>query len=260
MNDIFDYKEANGGITITAYNGEASRVVIPEEIDGKKVVGFGDTFSCKDEIVAITIPSSVRAVTFNAFESCSNLSEVKIADGVKRIGKGAFYGCTALETIELPPSIERIEKEAFWMSGLEYIKLNDGLKYIGEDAFCESKLMDVVMPDSVTELGKWAFSKCPLKEAVIGGGVTCLVDFVFSDSKLERVFIPKSVTRIYSAFQNCKKLKWVKFEAPDGWYLAKVNPPDDYCSSDLMSNPKKAAKCIRKGYNGKAWGSEWYKR
>ncbi len=137
--------------------------------------------------------------------------------------------------------------------------MNDGLKSIGENAFRDSSLESVVIPDSVTILGKCAFAHTPLKSVIIGKGITFLDEYVFAETKLENVTVPVNVVRIEYAFFECKKLKSIVFEAPDRWFLHGVDAPYNYCPRRFMENPKKAAKCIRKGYNGKAWGDKWYR-
>ncbi len=67
LHDANDYKYTaleDGSIEITGYNGEDTNVIIPDEIDGKKV---------------IRIESS-------AFEGCSSLTHIIIPEGITCIG------------------------------------------------------------------------------------------------------------------------------------------------------------------------------
>ena len=66
-------------ITITGYTGTDSNVVIPEEIDGKKVVKLGSrAFVANQYLTAVTIPSTVTAIGSAAFANCKNLTTVSL--------------------------------------------------------------------------------------------------------------------------------------------------------------------------------------
>lgn len=64
----FEYSVSGDTAEITKYKGSASALVIPSEIDGKKVTGIGRM----------------------AFASCTTLTDVTIPDSVTSIGDWAF--------------------------------------------------------------------------------------------------------------------------------------------------------------------------
>lgn len=80
----------DGTIEIYRYNGDAIDVVIPSEIDNKKVTSIG--YLCFEN-------SYIRSIT--------------IPEGVTNIGFDAFYNCTALENIIIPASVTNIGSRAF---------------------------------------------------------------------------------------------------------------------------------------------------
>lgn len=254
----YEYKIVKGYAVLTAYNGCGGCVDIPHSVGGHTVVSFGAIFDGNCDIERVTIPDGVRIISQNAFSDCDNLAYVGIGGGVKRICRSAFYGCKSLCELTVPPNVSVIERDAFIDSGLKHIKLSEGLTEIGEGAFSSCALEEIVIPDSVTTLGEFAFSDSPLRSVRIGRGVKRLPERVFACTKLRDVTIPESVTEIEYAFTDCN-LKSVVFEKPDGWFLRGVQSPDDFCPPRIMSDPKKAAKCLRKGYNGMAYGDRWYR-
>ena len=101
--DGFSYVENGDEITITGYTGDKTELVIPGEIDGKKVTSIGGWafMDCRG-LTSITIPDSVTSVDKYAFWNCSGLTSITIPDSVTSIGDFAFEGCSGLTSIILP--------------------------------------------------------------------------------------------------------------------------------------------------------------
>ena len=98
----FSYEENESGITITGYTGNKTKLVIPEEIDGKKVTSIGGgAFYYRSGLTSVTIPKSVTSIGENAFNSCSGLTSITIPKGVTSIGNGAFARCSSLTSIKV---------------------------------------------------------------------------------------------------------------------------------------------------------------
>ena len=90
-----DFKtvNANGGLKITAYNGNDKIVYIPREIGGKAVTVIGaNAFANNTTLNEVHITSSVQTVEPNAFASCKNLKTVTVYDNLKTISDSAFTG------------------------------------------------------------------------------------------------------------------------------------------------------------------------
>ena len=73
----FEYTIEDSKVTIDAYIGSATEVVIPAEIEGYPVTSIGDY----------------------AFYICSSLTSITIPDGVTNIGNYAFNNCRSLTSI-----------------------------------------------------------------------------------------------------------------------------------------------------------------
>ena len=132
----FEFNDGADEIVIQKYVGKDPIVVIPDEIDGKKVVGFESAFTLNNNIVAVKIGNNVQKVENSAFSGCKQLKYVVMGDSVKTIGGRMFA-----------------------QTNLQELVLNDGLQKIGQDdsnnvlAPPSSNCgMDLKIPESVTEL------------------------------------------------------------------------------------------------------------
>ena len=80
----YEYSLLNDGtVEITNYTGNDTDIVIPAELDGKRVTEIGSF----------------------AFDSCTSLVNVKIPDSVLKIGNYAFMRCSGLKNITLSDSV-----------------------------------------------------------------------------------------------------------------------------------------------------------
>ena len=82
-------------------------LVIPEGVEN-----IGSTFSGYSKLISITIPGSVKTVSYKAFENCTNLLSVTIEDGVTSIGAETFAGCEKLVEITNNSSLSESECKA----------------------------------------------------------------------------------------------------------------------------------------------------
>jgi len=171
------------------YLGKGGRVVIPE---GVTVIGHG-SFTGKP-VTEVIIPSGVCEIGDAAFQSCTELTGIRIPGSVKKIGVAVFFRCVKLSSVVLeegipivannmfalceglrelnvPSSVKRIEALSFFACvNLESIVFFDGLEVIESDSFSECySLRNVAIPTSVREIGARAFEKCEsLERAYIG--------------------------------------------------------------------------------------------
>ena len=124
------------------YRGTAKwteeNLVIPEEIDGKKVTKIGGrlTHYMKSILRKVKIPDTVTYIENGAFEDCSELVSVKLSSSLTSIGENTFYGCSKLASITIPEGVTEIGNHAF--------------------AGC-NKLISITIPSSVATIGEGAF-------------------------------------------------------------------------------------------------------
>ena len=130
----------DGTAEITWYSGNDEELEVPEEMDGKRVTGIGDSafFDCTS-LISVKIPDSVTEIGPAAFADCTSLTSIAIPNGVSIIDESTFSDCYSLASITLPDSVTEIGDEAF--------------------STCES-LTSLTIPSSVTQIGYGAFEYC----------------------------------------------------------------------------------------------------
>ena len=105
--DDFEYRDkADNEAVIIEYTGEDPIVVIPNEIDGKKVVDFGKIFMNDKDIVAVKVGDNVEEIAEDAFGNCPSLKYIVSGKNVKAVGGGNFAGCVKLKEVVLNDGLE----------------------------------------------------------------------------------------------------------------------------------------------------------
>lgn len=241
------YELADGNAYITGFTGSDPIVIIPSELDGKKVVGIrSNAFMGVEELTAVVIPDSVTSVGERAFSACPSLTTVTIGSSVNDIGSMAFSACPALQSFyvsndnktytvidgslfegtelvtyageneaEIPVGTSSVRKGAFMgKTGVVSVEFpSDGLTSLGDYAFsgCTS-LKQVSIPSTVTYTGTGCFASCyGLEDVFFSPGCTVIENDTFRGcTSLFNINIPQSVTSIgESAFLECDLLSGI---------------------------------------------------
>lgn len=122
----------------------SGNIVIPEVVDGHKVIGIGyRSFRAKITNFSIQLPSSVEWIAAEAF-NYSGLTGIILPSGLKYIGRAGFYSSDITE-IELPDGIEMVADEAF--------------------RNC-SKLKTLKLPHNTFDAGNYLWFNCTALESV----------------------------------------------------------------------------------------------
>lgn len=228
----FEVYVDNKLIIITGYVGEATEIVIPEN-----VVSLGENYTIveitsnifKDNqtIQKLTIEDGANPeIGDYAFANCSNLKKVIMPESMKNLGTSIFSGCEALTSAgEIGSGADyefgwttEIPNYAFsGLSGLIEINLPDSIETIGNGAFssCVS-LEEILLPDSVTILSSSLFNGCTsLKNIRFSNALETVGMYAFSGcTNLREIDLPDTVTYIYAyAFQNCSNLEKINIPA-----------------------------------------------
>ena len=193
---IYETDDENN-LCVSGYKGKPVNVVVPSEVDGKRVTSIGySAFSGCKSLTSITIPDSVTCI--GSFYSCENLIEIivnldnknytsvngilfnkdktelicypsgkfgmryTIPNGVTSIGDSAFSSCSNLTSITIPNSVTSIGDSAFGgCSSLTSVTIPNSVTSIGDEAFWScSSLTSITIPDRVTSIGWYAFKYC----------------------------------------------------------------------------------------------------
>ena len=210
--DGYTYSDAgDGGIKLTGYTGQDTKLVIPDTLDGKKVTEIGDGcfsgnpwpervyvpegvvkigdfgFECCSHMEKIYLPDSLREVGNGAFSGCGVLKLADFSDGVTSIGDGAFMACRNMTQISLPADLQQLGKFAFaFCNDLSDVSFRGNkLKAIPERAFDScSNLEAINLPDSVTTIGKRAFYNCDMLSRINGSDLKEVGDYAFERTEV----------------------------------------------------------------------------
>ena len=231
VDDGLLYEVYENHVSITGYDGDATEIVIPAEIEGLPVTSIDESaFYWADNLTSIKLPDSVTYIGAWAFATCENLSSINIPDGVTFIGDRAFGACRGLTNISIPDSVTYIGDEAFlFCEGLTSFYIPDSVTYIGTHAFMgcyglpgihvdednpnySNDSRGVLFDKEKTAL-IWA-PKAISGSYAIPNSVSQIMDCAFSFCEnLTSISIPAHITHIgNAAFEFCLGLTSVHFE------------------------------------------------
>lgn len=180
----FEYKEVDGYIIVMSYTGTDGNVVIPSEIDGKKVMALGGKiFFCNEFVTSVELPDTIVEIPTYAFYKCTNLEKVVIPEGIKFIGMHAFEECTSLTTVQIPDSVVTIGDFAFCKcTNLSNIEMSGNVQSIGMYSFSNCEMLSTIaLPDTLVSVGDMAFAYCTsMNEVTIPTGIEKISVNVFS--------------------------------------------------------------------------------
>ena len=222
----WEYLTDGINVILTAYSGNDTEIIIPKEIDSKRVIGVKKDLlvPLRSTLTSVTIEAELTSLPDYFFSNCYYLESVVLPDCMVDMGRYTFNNCHQLKNIHLPVALTEIGEHAFLSClNLETIEIPDGVKTIGWGAFnyCQS-LRTVQLPDGLKEIGDSAFYQCTkLEEIEIPDSVKTIYDergYIQSEgidnsafygcSSLRRVKLPVNLEGIvYSLFSGCTSLK-----------------------------------------------------
>lgn len=211
---VFEYEKAGSKqITIIGYNGTDTEVVVPESIDGKRVVKIGGwAFANQKNIKSISIPAGVTEIGTYAFKGCSGLSRVSMSSGVKKLAEGAFRDCTSLSSIHIPETVTEIGTDAFYgCISMTTASIPASVTRIGSYAFRDCiALQSITIPEGITEIAAGTFRGCAsLKTVSLASTIAEIEKYAFSNcTALTDITIPQGVVTT-DAFKGCRSLSTI---------------------------------------------------
>lgn len=230
--------DENGFVEITGYtNDTAVSVVIPDEIDGKKVVSIGKS----------------------AFEKHPTLEKITISDNVESIGQRAFYKCFSLNYIKLGRNVSTIDKYAFSLcedngifasydeKQINKLIIPESIPNLHQNAFFYSNVEELIIPEYVTDINQqllaFTVGKITLDEnnhnfvlqddALYDKDITELKKY--SKNAHGDFCLPSTVKTIrFDAFNYCSNLTGIQLASYDseGNDISQLETIEDYAFFD----------------------------
>lgn len=230
-------------VTITGLlNINATSVVIPDTINGKKVTKIGErAFASRISLVSISIPSTVKEIAENAFIGTYKLESFTVdsASTYFTVQDGILFSkdmtilvncpTKAVTTYTCPSTLKRINGYAFYYTrdmGLTKITFNEGLEEIGQYAFAyNDSLSEIKFPSTLKRVEKGAFAgsatsdeegsyvspQGTITNASLNEGLEFIGEMAFANQYFKDTFtLPSTVTTIEGwAFANCTAIEKV---------------------------------------------------
>lgn len=197
-------------------------LVIPAEIDGTAVTSIGSSAFYKvKNITSLTISEGITAINRYAFADCDDIVSVSLPSTLTTLGLNGLASINQLEHItvaENSKTYKAVDDVLFSYSGkiiyyyppnktdLSVYNIPDGVLYISNSCFSPNKsLQSIHIPDTVQIIYSSAFRGCAFKE----------------------IRIPESVTNIqYDAFNYIENLK-----------IKILNPECSFYTDNIAENP-----------------------
>ena len=196
---VFTYSlDDDGNATITGYTGNVSALVIPEEIDGHKVIALGDNaFKGKKLLEYVEIPNNVVKIGYYVFANTS-LTDLKLPEKLTYLGDCVLSGNTGVTEIAIPKTLTYAGHGPFRESNVQKAILEKGMTTIPSYLFNQNTtLTQVTIPDTVTKIEGVVFNECKNLESInLPNNVNEIRDHVFAGTGIKEINMPDSILKI----------------------------------------------------------------
>lgn len=160
--------------------------------------------------------STVEKIGEDAFGWCTRLKKVILCDNLRVLEQETFEMCVGLREINMPSELVEIKDFCFNDSGITVAAFGGKLKRIGAFAFlgCDG-LTELKFPEGLTSIETDAFNACKnLSKIELPESIKKIGNFAFAATAVQVLVIPENLSVIgYGAFQNCKSLETLYFNA-----------------------------------------------
>ncbi|MGF7010667.1 hypothetical protein M2146_001191 [Lachnospiraceae bacterium PF1-22] len=138
-----------------------SHIIYENKIRTVAGINFeGFSYSAKQTVQSIKLPSTLKYIGDFAFYECSHLKKVELPKGLIRIGGNAFSNCHNLKSISIPRTVTSIGQYAFkGCKNIQNVFRPSSTCLIGEGAFYGCEKIKIYL-DSQENCSDGAFYGC----------------------------------------------------------------------------------------------------
>ena len=159
---------ATAGLEVT-YNGGGTDVVIPSEINGKKVVAIADNAFTSRGVTSTNISNTKKVETSYLYiDNKTPIHKLKIT--IKGLG---------ITSVVIPNTVKSIGADAFFGNKLTEVTIPSSVTSIGNYAFAGNQLTKIIFPSTPLTIECYAFDNNP----ITANGEYVYADNVFVNCK-----------------------------------------------------------------------------
>lgn len=115
----FTTQNVSGGVSIKSYNGNDETVVIPETINGKKVIKICSSAFKSTSIKKVVLPKSVTTIENSAFSDAVNITELVFFDSVTTVSDSSFALDSQTQQHKIKTVVLNAQKLPAYSGGVE---------------------------------------------------------------------------------------------------------------------------------------------
>jgi hypothetical protein len=187
-----------------AYNNALADVTL-----GEGIVRLSDFCFLDTSMIHLTLPSTLESIAANTFLNNTRLAALDLPAALNTY-TGAFNGCTRIARVAIAEGASAVPDEAFRnLAALKELSLPSTLRTIGKEAFLGTSLERIVVPASARYLGNNCFSSCQQ---------LTYVEFL-GDARLIEAIVPFTASRQVAAVVFADKAS----DVVRGWFSGAAN-------------------------------------
>lgn len=203
---------------------------------------YNNSLTGLEQLTYVKLPPTLTEIGYEAFASCTNLSEIDLPDKLEIID-GYAFSYTALRSVRIPASVTHIDKDPgsniLWSPVFNNCPLLERID-VDEDNVSFKSIDGVLFStdENGTYLRQYPTGRKDA-EYVIPEGTTWLChESFFGNEALLTVTIASTVERLENAFSACPALTTVicKAENPPIWYAFGVKDMVEPFDQHTMTN------------------------
>ena len=206
----YHYESESRSVIVVNVFGKGT-IVVPRTVvyNGQELPVTGmmpECFMNNKDVTSVCLYENIKEIPMYAFMGCS-LERIDLSEGLEIIRKHAFESASNLKEVKLPQSLKVIEEGAFRYSGLSSLVLPDNIQTIGDEAFASTAIEEVSFHCADGTLQENVFNFCEqLRCVTIEEGTTNIRPNFAGCKSLESLYIPASVSQLdYFALNRARK-------------------------------------------------------